>query len=70
MSHDNTADDAPELTREQKAELLLAGIRAAGLDVDAELDRLGTLPAGESIRAMDDYQLLGLSARLDKLGLS
>lgn len=57
----------PELTSLQKAGLLVVGIESAGLDADAELDRIAVLPPGEYVAAMDDWILAGISARSDKL---
>ena len=58
----------PELTRKQKAELLIQGIEALGLDVDAELERIGGMAPGyERASLIQDYHLAALSARAGKL---
>jgi len=57
----------PELTSQQKAELLMAGIEAAGLDVESELDRISHLPPGEYVAALDEYMLAGLAVRIGNL---
>jgi hypothetical protein len=57
----------PELTALQQAELLVHGIEATGLDVDAELDRLGHMSPVASALLVQEYQLAALAARADKL---
>jgi hypothetical protein len=52
------------MTREEEAELLVAGIRQTGVDVDDELRRLDQLPAGEKRRLIDEYLIVGLDAEL------
>lgn len=61
-------DNEPELTEVQKAELLIQGIEAAGLDFDEECDRIRALPtAFERFMAISEHQLAAMSARMDKL---
>lgn len=60
-------NDTPDLTRAAAAALLVQGIEASGLDVDAELDRIGTLPAVDQAFTVQEYQLAALAARAEKL---
>jgi Domain of unknown function (DUF397) len=57
----------PDLTAQQKAELLIQGIEALGLDVDEEFDRLGSLTPVECAFAVQEYQLAAIAGRMEKL---
>lgn len=59
--------DAPELTKEQLAELLIQGIESLGLDTDEELDKLEAMPPVKRAFAIQEFQVAGLAARMDKL---
>jgi hypothetical protein len=59
----------PELTDEQKAELLVAGIEAMGLDVDKELGRIHAMPPGYGrASAIQEYQLAAIGLNRLVLG--
>jgi len=57
----------PEFTRQQQAELLVQGIEASGLNVDAELAKLEAMTPAAKALAVQEFQLAALAAGLDKL---
>ncbi len=57
-----------DLSDEQKAELLIQGIEAAGFDFDEECERIRALPtAFERFMAISEHQMAAISARASKL---